>query len=333
MLVAKKATTTTGILHLTLYGLVLSQHLHSCASARTEFCASSDKPWGMPALGTMLRPVKQIVQGQRHMEGAGVQITRTVGTPALRNLDPYLMLDELKLQAKDAGPGFPDHPHRGFETCSIMLEGEMEHRDSQGNRGLIKTGGVQWMTAGRGIIHSEMPKVKDGLLWGFQLWVNLPKKDKMCKPRYQDYQAEQIPIPEKDGVSVRVMAGESLGETGPIKMRNPGLLLDIRLSKGSNFTQHVPKEWNGFAYVYEGRGQISGTAVKPQQAVVLGEGDHLTAATDEGLRFLLVAGKPIGEPIVQHGPFVMNTREEIQQAFEDYQSGKLQRPDDNVWED
>lgn len=284
---------------------------------------------------TIVRPIKQVVAGQRMMEGAGVQITRTVGTSALRNIDPYLMLDELKLQAKDAGPGFPDHPHRGFETCSIMLEGEIAHKDSAGNSGLIKTGGVQWMTAGRGIIHSEMPKTKDGLLWGFQLWVNLPKKDKMCKPRYQDYQAEQIPIAEKDGTSVRVMAGTSLGAEGPIKMRNPGMLLDVRMNKSTTFTQPIPAEYNAFAYVYDGAGSISGTPVKPAHAVVLGEGNMLEAATssDAGLRFLLIAGRPIGEPIVQHGPFVMNTQEEIQQAFRDYQTGRLQNPDDNPWTD
>eukprot|EP00955_Chlamydomonas_euryale_P085448 364100-Chlamydomonas_euryale.AAC.26 len=332
------------------------------------------------------------------MEGAGVQICRTVGTPALRNLDPYLvrrrrahvvqvtlhntactpgwqdasmlpscrayMLDELKLPSKQAFAGFPDHPHRGFETCSIMLEGEMEHQDSVGNRGVIGPGGVQWMTAGRGIIHSEMPRVTDGILHGFQLWINLPKKDKMCKPRYQDYQglvghcclplyslcmanhaihvvarpkqAKDIPIASGgDGVSVRVMAGETFGVSGPIKMRNPGMLLDVRLSKGATITQAVPSDWNGFAYVYFGSGNISGTNAKEEHTLVFGPGDHMQATAQPGgeLRFLLIAGRPIGEPIVQHGPFVMNTRDEITQAFVDYQNGMLQNPADNPWKD
>lgn len=269
-------------------------------------------------------------------------ITRTVGTAALRNLDPYLMLDELKLPANQAAAGFPDHPHRGFETCSIMLEGEMEHKDSAGNQGIIGPGGVQWMTAGRGIIHSEMPRSVRGRLWGFQLWVNLPSKDKFCKPRYQDYQAADIPVASAEGASVRVMAGESLGMTGPIKMRNPGLLLDVRLTPGASFKQLVPRGWSGFAYVYAGSGTMSGTPAPLQHALVLGDGDYVEAAAAaaagaapaegaEGFKFLLIAGQPIKEPIVQHGPFVMNTQQEIMQAFQDYQSGRLQNPADNPW--
>ncbi|KAG2434196.1 hypothetical protein HXX76_007922 [Chlamydomonas incerta] len=288
-----------------------------------------------------LRPIAKVVQGQKMKEGAGVMITRTVGTGALRNLDPYLMLDELKLPAKAAFAGFPDHPHRGFETCSIVLEGLIEHRDSQGNQGVIGPGGVQWMTAGRGIVHSEMPKSNDGMLHGFQLWINLPKKDKMCKPRYQDYQKDDIPIVplgEGGASSVRVMAGTSTagGVSGPIKMRNPGLLMDVRLAAGAEFKQEVPQGWNGFCYVYDGEGKISGSRAQPEQTLVLGPGDHLVASAGggaAGLKFLLVAGQPIGEPIVQHGPFVMNTEQEIQQAFRDYQTGQLQRPQDNPWED
>ncbi|KAJ9521938.1 hypothetical protein QJQ45_024814 [Haematococcus lacustris] len=288
-----------------------------------------------------LRPVVKVVQGTKQMEGAGVQITRTVGTSLLRNLDPYLMLDELRLPAKAAAAGFPDHPHRGFETCSIMLEGKMEHRDSHGNHGVIGPGGVQWMTAGRGIIHSEMPKVTDGVLHGFQLWINLPQKDKMCKPRYQDYQASDIPVVDRPeaGLTVRVMAGESYGAVGPIKMRNPGMLLDVRqvatkLGKGGSFRQPVPREWSGFVYCYEGAGNVSGTAAQPSQALVLGPGDHIEAQAGPGsLKFLLIAGQPIREPIVQHGPFVMNTQEEIMQAFRDFQTGRFQRAEDNPWAD
>ena len=264
------------------------------------------------ATSNMLRSIQTSVKGSKMMEGAGVMICRTVGTAKLRNLDPFLMLDELKLPASQAFAGFPDHPHRGFETCSIMLSGVMEHKDSAGNHGIIRDGGVQWMTAGRGIIHSEMPAVSEGTLHGFQLWINLPAKDKMCKPRYQDYQEKDIPIKESpDGLSsVRVMAGDSMNTTGPIVMRNPGCLLDFRIKPGGVISQKVPSEWNGFVYVYQGAGEVSGSQASIEHAMVLGPGDHITAkASENGLNFLLIAGRPIGEPIVQHGPFVMNTQQ------------------------
>jgi redox-sensitive bicupin YhaK (pirin superfamily) len=282
---------------------------------------------------TELRPVTKVVPGTKTMDGAGVPITRTIGTSALRNLDPYLMLDELKGPASSAMAGFPDHPHRGFETCTIMIEGVMEHKDSVGNHGIIESGGVQWMTAGRGIIHSEFPKVTTGRLWGFQLWINLPKKDKMVKPRYQDYQAKDIPVVEDNGVRVRVMAGEYKGSKGPIAMRNPGLLMDVTVSKGATFTTEIPKGWSAFAYVSEGSGKLSGTKGSEKQAIVFGDGDHvvITGESDTDLRLFLVAGQPINEPVVQYGPFVMNTHDEIEQAFRDYQSGRLQNADDNVW--
>lgn len=190
------------------------------------------------------------------------------------------------------------------------------------------------MTAGRGIIHSEMPVVTDGDLHGFQLWINLAKKDKMVKPRYQDIQAADIPTnTATSGASVRVMAGSSGGITGPIQLRNPGTLLDVRLQPGTEFTQEVPSEWNGFAYVYEGSGTIGDKKSEPQSAYILSnEGDAVRAvAGSEGLRFLLIAGRPFNEPVVQYGPFVMSTESEIQQAFLDYRSGRLQNPDDNPW--
>lgn len=287
------------------------------------------------AAAAAIRPIKAVVRGQKQMEGAGVRICRTVGTHSLRNLDPFLMLDELKMPADEASAGFPDHPHRGFETCSIMLSGKMDHWDSMGNKGTIETGGVQWMTAGRGVVHSEMPVVTSGQLHGFQLWINLPAKDKMCKPRYQDYQSKDIPVAEKDGASVRVMAGNWGGAEGPIKLRNPGMLLDVRLAPGASFSQHVPEAWNGFAYVYGGKGRIGDKSAQEEHAYVLhNEGDTVAAsAGDEGLKFLLICGKPIGEPIVHHGPFVMNTEFEIQQAFNDYRSGQLQNPEDDPWKD
>eukprot|EP00891_Asterochloris_glomerata_P003526 jgi/Astpho2/3526/fgenesh1_pm.00057_%23_4_t len=247
---------------------------------------------------------------------------RTIGTYSLRNLDPFLLLDEMKGPASFASAGFPDHPHRGFETCSIMLEGKMQHQDSCGNKGTIGPGGVQWMTAGRGLIHSEMPVVDGGNLWGFQLWICLPKKDKMIKPRYQDIQADSIPSVSEDGATVRVMAGQHNSTVGPIKMRNPGLLMDVTVEKGGKFVQEIPEEWTAFAYVAQGSGKLSGTRGSAEQALVFGKGNLVEASTEDaaGLRFLLIAGKPMNEPIVQHGPFVMNTREEIQQAFEDFQA-------------
>jgi len=249
-----------------------------------------------------LRPIAKVITGQKMMEGAGVQICRTVGTGGIR-VDPYLLLDELKLPSSEATAGFPDHPHRGFETCSIMLSGKMEHKDSAGNHGVIEGGGVQWMTAGRGIIHSEMPQVTDGDLHGFQLWINLPAKDKMVKPRYQDLQANDIPVAETTGASVRVMAGSSHGISGPLKMRNPGMLLDVRLEPGAEWTQEVPEEWNGFCYVYDGKGKVSGHSVEVQTAYVFAREGNEVAATagDAGLKFLLVAGRPINERVVQYG--------------------------------
>jgi redox-sensitive bicupin YhaK (pirin superfamily) len=208
------------------------------------------------------------------MEGAGVQICRTIGTPSIRNLDPFLMLDELRLPAESAAAGFPDHPHRGFSTCSIMLSGRMEHRDSQGNAGVIGAGGVQFMTAGRGIIHSEMPVVEGGeMLHGFQLWVNLPAKDKMCKPRYQDYQPSDIPTVDTGaGARARVLAGDGglgLAATGPVELRHPGLLLDVILAPGAKAAQRVPAGFNAFAYVYAGSGSVGGAKAGRENLVVL----------------------------------------------------------------
>jgi len=194
--------------------------------------------------------------------------------------------------------------HRGFETCSIMLSGKMEHRDSVGNHGVIGPGGVQWMTAGRGIIHSEMPVVTEGDLHGFQLWINLPAKDKMTKPKYQDVQAEDIPVSEFQGGSSRVMAGEYNGVTGPLRLRNPGLLLDVRLEANClSWSHQIVSEWNAFAYVYQASGKLGDKNASQQQAYIFSnEGDAVAAAAgSEGLRFLLIAGLPINEPVVQYG--------------------------------
>uniref|UniRef100_A0A7S1GG26 Pirin n=1 Tax=Picochlorum oklahomense TaxID=249345 RepID=A0A7S1GG26_9CHLO len=284
-----------------------------------------------------MRPIATVVRGKKLMEGAGVQICRTIGYGDVR-VDPYLMLDELRLPAEKASAGFPDHPHRGFETCTIMKRGKMEHRDSVGNKGVICDGGVQWMTAGRGIVHSEMPVVSEGDLHGFQLWINLPAKDKMVKPRYQDIQAPDIPVVQFEGGGhARVMAGVCEGVEGPLKLRNPGLLLDVTVPASSQtWNQTIPREWNGFAYVYDGAGTISDMRVEEQHAYIFAQegGDFVAAKADvasKEMSFLLIAGKPIGEPIVQYGPFVMNHELEIAQAFQDYRTGRLQNPTDDPW--
>jgi len=318
-------------------------------------------------MSTVVRPVARLVRGQPMSEGAGVTILRTVGTGALRNLDPFLMLDELKLPAEEATAGFPDHPHRGFCTCTIMLKGAVSHRDSQGNSGIIKDGGVQWastrgsregrttdvaprlrsntqpsstprqMTAGRGIVHSEFPATTEGDLHGFQLWINLPAAKKMCKPRYQDVEAAKIPEVTSLGKdsNVRVLAGTVGNTAGPLELPIPGALLDVRIAPGGMMdtgSRVLDPSWNAFAFVYKGSGTLGGTTIPVRHAAVLGPGASVTAeAGNDGLCFLLIAGKPIGEPIEQYGPFVMNSRREIEQAFHDYQSGRLQRPEDDVW--
>lgn len=324
-----------------LFLVVLLAHLHVLESWRHP--ATSAAPTAAVQEEEVnnnmaLRGIQKFVVGQKVMEGGGVPVYRTIGTSRMKNLDPFLMLDEFKSPSKDAEMGFPDHPHRGFETCTIMLKGRVEHGDHVGNKGVIGPGGVQWMTAGRGIVHSEFPKSKgDEMLWGFQLWINLPAKDKMCRPRYQDYQADSIPVAEvsgSPGCSVRVLSGEYGGVKGPIKLINPGLLFDVRLdSKGSSFEYSFPEDWNAFAYVYEqeGVGELAGETPKVRHSHIFDNaGPLLKAKADMKLRFLLFAGKPINEPIVQYGPFVMNTEEEIDQAFMDFRGGKLQDPDVEV---
>jgi quercetin 2,3-dioxygenase len=281
------------------------------------------------------RRVARIVTGQPTSDGAGVRLNRMIGTPALGELDPFLLLDEFKSdRADDYLAGFPDHPHRGFETVTYMLAGAMRHQDHAGNQGDLVAGSVQWMTAGRGIIHSEMPRQKDGLMWGFQLWVNLPARDKMTAPRYQDIPPERIPeVSLGDGVRTRVIAGEAGGARGPVEgIATRPLYLDIRMTPGAGVTLDLPADHTAFVHVYEGRATLGpardGGArdVRAGQLAVLTEGRGLTAATgDAPARFLLLAAQPLGEPIARYGPFVMNTREEIAQAVEDYQRGTLAR--------
>ncbi|HSF13944.1 MAG TPA: pirin family protein [Vicinamibacteria bacterium] len=273
------------------------------------------------------REVMQIVTAQEALEGAGVRIRRSLGTPALDYHDPFLLLDEFHSEdGADYVAGFPDHPHRGFETVTYMLAGRMRHEDHTGARGELGPGSVQWMTAGRGIIHSEMPLQEQGLMWGFQLWVNLPARDKMTAPRYQDIPAERIPeITRVDGSRIRVVAGAVEGVVGPVSgIATSPLYLDIVVPAKTSVVQPVPSAHNAFLYVFEGEGVVGGKRVERGQLAVLSRGSSDTVelvASGQPLRALLVAAKPLGEPVARYGPFVMNTREEIQRAFEDYRGG------------
>jgi redox-sensitive bicupin YhaK (pirin superfamily) len=262
-------------------------------------------------------------------DGAGVKLTRVIGQPALPDLDPFLMLDSFRSDDPDSYmAGFPDHPHRGFETVTYMLAGRLRHRDNKGNEGLLTAGSVQWMTAGRGIVHSEMPEQEQGLMQGFQLWVNLPAQDKMTAPRYQDIAPDRIPSlePEK-GVRAKVIAGALGPVRGPVQ---PGstepLFLDLDLDPGAAVTVPLPPAHNAFVYVFEGEAAVGEPARSlPAGSVgVMSHGSSVkVAAGAGGGRLILVAGKPIGEPVAKYGPFVMNTEEELRQAVQDFQAGRF----------
>lgn len=278
------------------------------------------------------RRIVRKLRGQPTSDGAGVRMTRVIGTPALDHFDPFLLLDEFRSDdPNDYIAGFPDHPHRGFETVTYMLAGRMRHGDNQGNTGLLGPGSVQWMTAGRGIVHSEFPEQEEGLMWGFQLWVNLPARDKLTAPRYQDIPAEQIPEVELDaGVRVRVIAGELGGAAGPVKgVATQPVYYDLSLDAAAKLTLDVPQGHNVFVYVYQGAAEIGPESdrrrVERGEIALLEQGPQLEirAAGDAPLRAIVVGGQPLNEPIARYGPFVMNTQEEIFQAFEDYQAGKL----------
>lgn len=274
------------------------------------------------------RTIIRRVRGIPTSDGAGVKLTRVIGQRALEMLDPFLMLDEFGSDsATDYIAGFPSHPHRGFETVTYMLDGRMRHRDNAGNEGLLESGSVQWMTAGRGIVHSEMPEQDHGLMRGFQLWVNLPAKDKMSAPRYQDIAPEKIPSVEPaQGVRVRVVAGELLGARGPVSgVATEPVYLDVALEPGAQVEIPVPATHNAFAYVFEGDGVQVGTETLARSELgVLSPGDSvLLVASDKPARVLVVAGKPLNEPVAKYGPFVMNTPEQIVQAMQDYQAGRF----------
>jgi redox-sensitive bicupin YhaK (pirin superfamily) len=275
--------------------------------------------------------IVRTVRGQPTSDGAGVRLTRVIGGPALPDLDPFLLLDEFGTdRAEDYIAGFPEHPHRGFETVTYMLDGRMRHRDNHGNEGLLVPGSVQWMTAGRGLVHSEMPEQQAGRMRGFQLWVNLPAKDKMTEPRYQEFAPSQIPLATPaEGVTVRVIAGAVEGLRGPIDQpATAPVYLDITLSPGKAWRYDLPSGHNAFAYVFEGAAALgdgdSARSLDTHELGVLGGGDALRIeAGADGARLILVAGRPLREAVARHGPFVMNTRQELMQAFVDFQEGRF----------
>jgi len=284
------------------------------------------------ATPTLARPrgVERLIVGQATRDGAGVKLTRVLTQDLQRRLDPFLMLDAFGTDNPgDYIGGFPDHPHRGFETVSYMLDGRMRHRDSAGHEGLISGGGVQWMTAGRGVVHSEMPEQEAGRMEGFQLWLNLPARDKMCPPWYRDIPSDEIPeLRTSEGVTVRVIAGHSHGVAGAMQREaTRPLYLDLNLPAGAVFQQPLPPQHNAFVYVYRGELAVSGQTVPRQRMAILAntpgsDGVRLQGGT-EGARAILVAGQPLNEPIAQYGPFVMNSNDEIFQAVEDFRAGRL----------
>ena len=275
------------------------------------------------------RGVARIIEPQAVVEGAGVRLKRSIGTRTLDYLDPFLLLDHFQSKnAADYEAGFPLHPHRGIETVTYLLAGAVRHRDSVGNAGEIGPGDLQWMSAGRGILHEEMPQVRPEGVAGFQLWVNLPKKEKMSAPRYQNIHANEIAVIERDGgATVRVIAGTMDGVTGPIVgIAAEPTYLDVSLARGGSFVQPVPRGRSAVAYVFEGEARFGDNLVTASKLVVWDDGDSVEVRADKSpARFLLVSGKPLNEPIARYGPFVMNTQEEIEQTLRELQQGTFAR--------
>jgi redox-sensitive bicupin YhaK (pirin superfamily) len=283
------------------------------------------------ATNATTREVARVVHGMPTSDGAGVKLRRVIGQPALSELDPFLMLDEFGTDsADDYIAGFPEHPHRGFETVTYMLDGRMRHRDNHGHEGVLVPGSVQWMTAGRGIVHSEMPEQQEGRMRGFQLWLNLPAREKMTAPKYQEFGPDRIPVATPAaGVDVKVIAGQVGEVKGPISQpATDPTYLDVGLSPGAVYVHRLPAQHAAFMYVYEGAVRV-GAGSKDVQAgtlAVLGEGEEVRfegVAKDVKSRAILVAGRPLREPVARYGPFVMNTREQLVQAVEDFQQGKF----------
>ena len=286
-----------------------------------------------PIIGveTVTRPrtIEYLIAGQATSDGAGVKLTRVLTQNLQRRLDPFLMLDAFGSDnPNDYIAGFPDHPHRGFETVTYMIAGRMLHRDSAGHEGLLENGGVQWMTAGRGVIHSEIPQQEHGVMEGFQLWLNLPGRDKMSAPWYRDFKNEELPqFTTPTGVAVTVIAGNSHGVAGAVtRDATTPLYLDLHLGAGSRFEQALPASHNAFVYVYRGEVRVAGRVVPAQRMALLANdatADGVVIEAGADAKALLIAGQPLGEPIAQYGPFVMNTQQEIHQAIRDFREGRL----------
>ena len=279
-----------------------------------------------------IRKVQQVITGQATTDGAGVELVRVIGQPALMDLDPFLLLDAFRSDDPDDYiAGFPPHPHRGFETVTYLLNGRMRHQDNAGNEGVIEPGGIQWMTAGKGIVHSEMPEQQDGMLEGFQLWINLPSSHKMTAPSYQEHDATHIPTESRNDTVIKVISGNtSQGTSGPVSqpLTDP-LYLDVSLQSDSAFLEDIAADHNAFIYVIDGEVMLEDAdttqiSLGRDQLAVLGQGDGIALRSgNQATRFLLVSGKPLNEPVARGGPFVMNTEAEIRQAFSDYQRGNF----------
>ncbi|HNB36320.1 MAG TPA: pirin family protein [Anaerolineales bacterium] len=272
------------------------------------------------------RTISHIIEPQLVIEGAGVLLRRSIAPHATNKFDPFLLFDHFAFNNPLEGPlrGFPTHPHRGIETVTYMLEGTVRHRDSLGNAGTIGEGDVQWMTSGRGILHEEMPRRSErGNIYGFQLWVNLPAAQKMSQPRYQEVAGDTIPVVEKDGVSIRLVAGELDGVRGPVtEIAAAPLYMDVKLAPGSRFSLSIPAGHTALAYVFEGVGEFADQPVEAVSMVVFqDDGDQIEVKSEAGVRFMLIAGAPFKEPIVPYGPFVMNTREEIEETIRELRNG------------
>jgi redox-sensitive bicupin YhaK (pirin superfamily) len=288
----------------------------------TETIFQTDSVW-------QSRSVERLIAGQATTDGAGVNLIRVLTQPLQQRLDPFLMLDAFGSDDPDDYiAGFPDHPHRGFETVTYMIAGRMLHRDSAGHEGLIETGGVQWMTAGSGLVHSEIPQQAEGRMEGFQLWLNLPAREKMIPPWYRNFTANELPRFETEaGVAATVIAGKTHGVTGAVTRETTApLFLDLHLPAGARFEQALPIEQNAFIYVYQGEVAVAGQSVPSRRMAILAnaaDADGVVIEAVDEARVLLIAGHPLREPIAQHGPFVMNTMQEIQQAVRDYSAGRL----------
>lgn len=276
------------------------------------------------------RTLSHMIEPQLVIEGAGVLLRRSISPRASNEYDPFLLFDHFAFNNPLEGPirGFPMHPHRGIETVTYMLEGSVSHRDSLNNAGKIGSGDVQWMTSGRGILHEEMPRrSENGNIYGFQLWVNLPAAQKMGQPRYQEVNAGEIPVVEKDGASIRLVAGEIDGVRGPVtEIAASPLYMDVKLAPGSRFILPIPSGHSVLAYVFEGAGEFGDQVVESvSMAVFNDDGDQIEVKTEAGVQFMLIAGAPFKEPIVPYGPFVMNTREEIEQTIQELRNGTFIR--------